>query len=117
MDFNLTEEQTMFRDSVAAFADRHLRDGALARAHSDDYPWDVAEKMAEAGLIGITTTAEDGGVGGTLMDAVLAIQEIATVCPRGADGVPLGTFGTFRVIGRGAWRVRGGEEVEERGGG
>src|SRR3546814_9051899 len=94
MDFNLTEEQTMFRDSVAAFADRHLRDGALARAHSDDYPWDVAEKMAEAGLIGITTTAEDGGVGGTLMDAVLAIQEIAMVCASRADVVQAGNFRT-----------------------
>src|SRR3546814_7617032 len=88
----------MFRDSVAAFADRHLRDGALARAHSDDYPWDVAEKMAEAGLIGITTTAEDGGVGGTLMDAVLAIQEIAMVCPRSADVVQAGNFGAIRVL-------------------
>lgn len=98
MDFTLSEEQTMFRDSVAAFADRHLRDGALERAHSDDYPWDVAEKMAEAGLIGITTAAEDGGVGGTLMDAVLAIQEIALVCPRSADVVQAGNFGAIRVL-------------------
>lgn len=98
MDFNLTEEQAMFRDSVAAFADRHLRDDALARAHSDDYPWDVAEKMAEAGLIGITSTAEDGGVGGTLMDAVLAIQEIAMVCPRSADVIQAGNFGAIRVL-------------------
>lgn len=98
MDFNLTEEQTMFRDSVAGFAERELRDGALARAHSDDYPWDVAEKMAEAGLIGITTAAEDGGVGGTLMDAVLAIQEIAMVCPRSADVIQAGNFGAIRVL-------------------
>ncbi len=98
MDFNLTEEQTMFRDSVAGFADRELRDGALARAHADDYPWDVAEKMAEAGLIGITSTAEDGGVGGTLMDAVLAIQEIAMVCPRSADVIQAGNFGAIRVL-------------------
>lgn len=98
MDFNLTEEQTMFRDSVAAFADRHLRDGALARAHSDDYPWEVAEKMAEAGLIGITSAAEDGGVGGTLMDAVLAIQEVAMVCPRSADVIQAGNFGAIRVL-------------------
>ena len=98
MDFNLTEEQTMFRDSVAAFADRHLRDGALARAHSDDYPWEVAEKMAEAGLIGITSAAEDGGVGGTLMDAVLAIQEVALVCPRSADVIQAGNFGAIRVL-------------------
>ncbi|MBM0171250.1 acyl-CoA dehydrogenase family protein [Altererythrobacter sp. C41] len=98
MNFNLTEEQAMFRDSVAAFADRHLRDDALARAHSDDYPWEVAEKMAEAGLIGITSTAEDGGVGGTLMDAVLAIQEIAMVCPRSADVIQAGNFGAIRVL-------------------
>lgn len=98
MDFNLTEEQTMFRDSVAAFADRHLRDGALARAHSDDYPWDVAEKMAEAGLIGITSAAEDGGIGGTLMDAVLAIQEVAMVCPRSADVIQAGNFGAIKVL-------------------
>jgi alkylation response protein AidB-like acyl-CoA dehydrogenase len=98
MNFDLTEEQAMFRDSVAAFADRHLRDGALARAHSEDYPWDVAERMAEAGLIGITTTAEDGGAGGTLMDAVLAIQEVAMICPRSADVVQAGNFGAIRVL-------------------
>ena len=98
MDFNLTEEQAMFRDSVAAFADRHLRDGALQRAHSDDYPWDVARQMAEAGLIGITTSADDGGAGGTLMDAVIAIQEVAMVCPRSADVVQAGNFGAIRVL-------------------
>jgi alkylation response protein AidB-like acyl-CoA dehydrogenase len=98
MDFDLTEEQAMFRDSVASFADRHLRDGALARAHSDEYPWNIAEKMAEAGLIGITSTAADGGVGGTLMDAVLAIQEIAMVCPRSADVIQAGNFGAIRVL-------------------
>lgn len=98
MDFNLTEEQAMFRDSVAGFAERELKDGALERAHSDDYPWDVAHKMAEAGLIGITTAAEDGGVGGTLMDAVIAIQEVAMACPRSADVVQAGNFGAIRVL-------------------
>jgi alkylation response protein AidB-like acyl-CoA dehydrogenase len=98
MDFNHTEEQTMFRDAVAGFADRELRDGALARAHSDDYPWDVAHKMADAGLLGITTAGEDGGAGGTLMDAVIAIQEIAMVCPRSADVIQAGNFGAIRVL-------------------
>jgi len=98
MDFNLNDEQAMFRDSVAAFATRTLRDGALERAHSDDYPWDVARAMAEAGLIGITSAAEDGGVGGTLMDAVIAIQEVAMVCPRSADVVQAGNFGAIRVL-------------------
>jgi alkylation response protein AidB-like acyl-CoA dehydrogenase len=98
MDFNLTDEQKMFRDSVAAFAARNLQGGALERAHEDDYPWDVAKKMSEAGLIGITSAAEDGGVGGTLMDAVIAIQEVAMVCPRSADVVQAGNFGAIRVL-------------------
>jgi alkylation response protein AidB-like acyl-CoA dehydrogenase len=98
MDFNLSEEQALFRDSVGAFAERHLAPGALERAHSDDYPWDVAQLMAQQGLLGITASEESGGVGGTLMDAVIAIQEIARFCPRSADVVQAGNFGAIRVL-------------------
>lgn len=109
MHFELTEEQTIFRDSVAAFAERNLRDGALGRAHSDDYPWDVGRQMAENGLLGITVPAEAGGIGGTLMDAILAIQEVAMVCPRSADVVQAGNFGAIRVLAQ-----YGTEEQRER---
>jgi alkylation response protein AidB-like acyl-CoA dehydrogenase len=98
MDFSLTEEQTLFRDSVRAFAERHLAAGALARAHANAYPWDVAELMAGQGLIGITASEENGGIGGTLMDAVIAIQEVARACPRSADVVQAGNFGAIRVL-------------------
>lgn len=98
MQFDLSEEQRMFRDSVAAFAQRRLADGALARAHSDDYPWDVARDMAEQGLLGITVPEEKGGIGGSLMDAVIAIEQIAAVCPRSADVVQAGNFGAIRTF-------------------
>lgn len=98
MRFELTEEQTMFRDSVAAFAQRNLAAGALDRAHSDDYPWDVAAMMAEQGLIGITIAEDKGGLGGSLMDAVLAIETVASVCPRSADVVQAGNFGAIRTF-------------------
>ncbi|MBA17031.1 MAG: acyl-CoA dehydrogenase [Sphingomonas sp.] len=109
MDFNLTEEQSIFRDAVAAFADRELKEKALDRAHSDDYPWDVARKMVDAGLIGITASEQDGGVGGTLMDAVIAIQEVAMACPRSADVVQAGNFGAIRVLSQ-----FGSDEQKER---
>lgn len=98
MDFSFSDEQRLFADSVRAFAERHLRDSALARAHSDAYPWDVAQLMAAQGLLGITVPAADGGAGGTLMDAIIAIQEIARVCPRSADVVQAGNFGAIRVL-------------------
>lgn len=98
MDFGLNEEQRAFRDAVRAFADRRLREGALARAHDAEYPWEVARAMAGQGLLGITISEADGGQGGTLMDAVLAIETVAAVCPRSADVVQAGNFGAIRTL-------------------
>ncbi len=98
MEFNLSEEQQIFFNAVRKFALNELAEGALTRAHSNDYPWDVARKCAEFGLLGITIPEEKGGVGGTLTDAVLAIQAIASVCPRSADVVQAGNFGALRTF-------------------
>lgn len=98
MDFHLTEEQKMFAESVRRFAKAKLEAGALKRAHSAGYPFDVAQLCAEQGLLGITIREEDGGQGGTLMDAVIAIQEIASVCPRSADVIQGGNFGPIRTF-------------------
>ena len=98
MHFDLSEEQRLFRDSVAAFAQRRLAANALARAHSDEYPWDVARDMAAQGLLGITVAEQKGGLGGTLMDAVIAIEQVAAVCPRSADVIQAGNFGAIRTF-------------------
>ncbi len=98
MNFEFTEEQKQFRDAVKGFAERHLRAGALARAHNPEHPWDVAKLMAQQGLLGITIPEKDGGQGGTLMDAVIAIETVAQVCPRSADVIQAGNFGAIRVL-------------------
>ena len=98
MNFELTKEQTAFAESVRRFAQAKLKDGALERAHARPYPWDIARMLAEQGLLGITIAGKDGGVGGTLMDAVIAIQEIALVCPKSADIVQAGNFGAIRTF-------------------
>ena len=99
MDFQLTPEQAQFRDSVLAFSKKHLAAGARARAHKAEYPWDVAKLMAKQGLLGLTLQEADGGQGGSLMDAVIAIETVASVCPRSADVVQAGNFGPIRVLG------------------
>lgn len=99
MDFNLSPEQELFKQSVGKFAQRHLAEGRLRRAHSTEYPFDVARLMAGEGLLGLTLPASAGGVGGSLMDAILAIETIASVCPRSADVVQAGNFGAIRVLG------------------
>jgi alkylation response protein AidB-like acyl-CoA dehydrogenase len=98
MNFELSEEHQAFAESVRRFAQDKLAPGALARAHSAQYPWDAARRLAEQGLLGIAFPEEDGGQGGTLMHAVIAIQEVALVCPKSADIVQAGNFGPIRTF-------------------
>ena len=98
MNFELNADDRAFADSVARFARDKLSDGALERAHSPHFPWETAQLLAQQGLLGIAFPEADGGHGGTLMQAVLAIQEIALVCPRSADIVQAGNFGPIRTF-------------------
>ncbi len=98
MDFSLTEEQTLFQDSVRRFARNELAPDAVARIQTSGYPRDVARKAAAAGLLGITFAEADGGGGGSLTDAVLAIQEVALACPRSGDVIQSGNFGPIRTF-------------------
>ncbi len=98
MNFELESEQTIFAESVRKFAREKLAPGALARAHDPSYPWDIARLIARQNLLGITISEANGGLGGTLMDAVIAIQAVAEFCPKGADVVQAGNFGAIRTF-------------------
>ncbi|TXL70630.1 acyl-CoA dehydrogenase [Vineibacter terrae] len=98
MNFELSDEQRLFADNVRRFALGELADGALRRAHEPAFPFDVARLMAKQGLLGITLPEADGGQGGTLMDAVIAIEQVALVCPRSADVIQAGNFGPLRTF-------------------
>lgn len=98
MDFSLSEEQQLYQDSVRRWAAQELAPEAVARAMSDTYPRDVARKAAEMGLIGITFAEADGGAGGNLLDAIIAIQEVAMACPRSGDVIQAGNFGPIRTF-------------------
>jgi len=98
MNFEFTEEQKLLADAVRGFAQAHLAKDTLARAHNPRFPFEVAQLMSRQGLMGITIPAEDGGQGGTLMDAVIAIEQVAAVCPRSSDVLQFGNFGPIRTF-------------------
>ena len=98
MNFQFAGEQELFAQSVRKFALAHLAKDALKRAHDPRFPFVVAKLMHAQGLMGITIAEADGGVGGTLMDAVIAIEQVASACPRSADVVQFGNFGPIRTF-------------------
>ncbi|MGE3066496.1 MAG: acyl-CoA dehydrogenase family protein [Hyphomicrobiaceae bacterium] len=78
------DELRIFRDSVGRFLDTHAspdryqqwrRDGIIAR--------DLWTKAGEAGLLGLSTSAEYGGIGGDFRHEVVMMEEVGR---RGIDG-------------------------------
>jgi alkylation response protein AidB-like acyl-CoA dehydrogenase len=80
----LSDDETMFRDAVAAFA----HDDVLPRVREMEsagriHP-DVIAKYFEMGLMGIELPESAGGAGGSAMMIVLAVEEISKVDPAAA---------------------------------
>jgi len=98
MDFKLTEEQMILQDMARKLAVDKFKPKAFTWEDSEEYPWENLKILADNGLIGITIPQEDGGIGGTIFDAVLVMEQIGMVCPHTADLVQLGNFGAIRVL-------------------
>lgn len=79
MDFALTPEQEAFRRSVHDWVERECpKDAALELEKQEfQYPEDLFQKMAKAGFHGIAIDEEYGGSGGTELDQVILIRELA----------------------------------------
>ncbi len=77
MDFELTETQTMIRDTARKFADQSLRPFARERDDKGEFPLAVLKEMADLGLMGVNVPAEYGGVEAGVVSYSLAMSEIS----------------------------------------
>ena len=77
MDFNLTEEQRMYREMARKFAEKVIRPRAFEMDEKAEFPYDIAQKMGELGFMGIPFPEKYGGVGGDWVSMMLCIEEIS----------------------------------------
>ncbi len=75
----LSEEEVMFRDAVAAFAEEEVRPRVTAMEKAGKIDPDLLPKYFEMGLMGIEVPEEYGGAGGSLFMVTLAVEEISKI--------------------------------------
>ena len=75
----LSEEEIMFRDAVAAFADEQVRPRVRDMEKAAKIDPELLPAYFELGLMGIEVPEEYNGAGGTLMMVTLAVEEISKV--------------------------------------
>jgi acyl-CoA dehydrogenase len=80
VDFRLGDEQRAIRDLAREFAQNEIVPVAAAYDRSADFPWQVARKAFEVGLLNLSIPPEYGGGGLGLLDQCLVWEEWAAGC-------------------------------------
>jgi alkylation response protein AidB-like acyl-CoA dehydrogenase len=103
MDFSLTDQQKLIRDTVRQFMEAEVRPTVRQRDREGRFPTEEIKKLAELGCCGMMTPEEWGGSGLDTVSFVLMMEEVARVdaamatslgVTNSAVQVPLLGFGT-----------------------
>ncbi len=108
MDFEITDEQQLIRDTVkkvcADFPDEYW-----AKCDSEHrFPWDFYNAMAAGGWLGIAIPEAYGGSGRGITEASLVLEEVAAsgAAMNGASGLHLSIFGMHPVVRHGTEEMK-----------
>ncbi len=77
----LTDEETLFRQSVREFAEQQIRPLAGEMDENAKFSPDLIAQFFELGLMGIAIPEEYGGQGGSFFTAIIAVEELSRVDP------------------------------------
>src|SRR5215216_2974184 len=96
MDFELSDEQRLLRDTVRDFARAEVAPAAEELDRTKAFPYEIVAKLGELGLMGIPFPGDYGGGGGDTLSYALAVEELArvdsSVCITLAAHTSLGTM-------------------------
>ena len=81
MNFELSEEQSLIRDTVREFAESEIGPSAAQRDEEERFDRSLMfDSLAELGLTGIVFPEEYGGAGADYLSYAIAVEELSRVC-------------------------------------
>lgn len=80
MNFDLSDEQRLWKAAVHDFAAREVKPKAQRTDESGEFNWAAVRKMGPLGLLGLNVPEEYGGAGVDAISAAIAIEELGWGC-------------------------------------
>lgn len=105
LNFDLSEEQQILRDSLREFAEKEIKPVAERLDEKEEFSLDLVKKMAELGLFGMFVSEEYGGSGVGYVAYCIAVEELARV-----DGSAAATVAAANSLGIGPIYYFGNDE-------
>lgn len=109
MDFSLSTEHEVLRDSVRNFAEKEIRPVARELDEKEEFSYETMQKMAELGLFGVFVSEKYGGQEMDYLSYIIATEEIAR-----ADGSHAATVAAENSLGIGPIYYFGNEEQKQK---
>ena len=109
MDFDLTPEQELIRETVRTFARERVEPVAADLDSSGSFPYELVSELGELGLMGLPIPEQYGGAGGDIVSYAIAIEELTRIDSSVAITVAAHTsLGTMPIL------LYGSDEQKER---
>jgi butyryl-CoA dehydrogenase len=80
MDFELTEEQQIVRDTAREFAEKTIKPRAADIDKNHEFPADIVKQLGEMGFMGVAFPEEYGGAEMDNVTYVLVLEEVSRAC-------------------------------------
>ncbi len=109
MDYNLSDEHKMIRNTVRDFAEREIRPVAQELDEKAEFSLELTRKLGELGLFGIYLPHEYGGQGMDYLSYIIAVEELARV-----DASQAATVAAHNSLGIGPLYYYGTEEQKKK---
>jgi short/branched chain acyl-CoA dehydrogenase len=79
LNFDLTSEQQLVRDTVREFAETRIAPVAEELDREHRFPYDLVAELADLGLMGMTIPEEYGGAGADTLSYAIAVEELTRI--------------------------------------
>ncbi len=108
MDYGLTEEQKMIKELCSQIAEEKIKPVREEYDEKQQFPWDVVKVMAQSDLFGVSMPEEYGGMGGGVMETVIAVEELSKACGGISLAMAGSGLGTYPIL------LHGSEEQKKK---
>ncbi len=109
MDFKLSEEHNLIKETVRDFAEKEIKPKARELDEKAHFSKELTKGMGELGLFGMNVSPEYGGQGTDILSYIIAVEEIARV-----DGSHAATLAAHNSLGIGPIYQYGTEEQKKK---
>ncbi|HEY9289286.1 MAG TPA: acyl-CoA dehydrogenase family protein [Candidatus Dormibacteraeota bacterium] len=108
MNVFLSEEQEQIRQMVHDLCLERVEPRAAAIDESGEFPWDIKELFAKNDILGIPFTPDYGGVSGSALTLIVAVEEISKFCASSSLILAVQSLGSLPI------RLAGSEEQKRK---